>query len=264
MRQFHDKKEIVKRKKIIRNVIGFGIFLILCAVGLLTYSGKLFNSIGRPIWKTQKVITDDIGALGYMVRTKSSIYKENENLIQENENLKVSMVDYQILKNENDQLKELLGRLPANPPFILANILAKPNRSVYDSIIIDVGSDNGLVIGNRVYADAKVPIGEISKIYSNTSLVTLYSNPGQTTDGIIEGPNATVGLVGRGGGNFEMTIPLDLLSEKGVMVTLPGSSSEVVAIIDGVVSSLNEPVKKVILHSPVNVQNLKWVEVKKY
>ena len=262
--QFHDKKRINKRKKIIRNIIGFGIFIILSTMGALTYSGKIFNNIGLPIWKTQNVITEKTSDLGYLLKTKESVYKENENLVQENTNLLNSMVDYQILKNENDQLKELLGRLPVKSSFVLGNILTKPNHSLYDSIIIDIGSDNGIEIGNKVYVDSVIPIGEISKIYPKTSLVTLYSNPSQITEGVIDGSNATVGLMGRGGGNFEMTIPLDLSSEKGVMVTLPGASWEVIAIIDGVVSSASEPLKKVILHSPVNIQSVKWVEVKKY
>ena len=260
--QFHDKKRINKRKKIIRNIIGFGIFIILSTMGALTYSGKIFNSIGLPIWKTQNIVTEKTGDLGYLVKTKASVYKENESLVQENMNLLNSMIDYQIVKTENDQLKELLGRSPANPSFVIANILTKPNHSLYDSIIIDIGTNNGIEIGNKVYVDSKIPVGEISKVYSNTSLVILYSNPNQVTEGVIDGSNATVSLVGRGAGNFEMTIPVDLSSEKGVMVTLPGASGEVVAVIDGIVSSPNEPVKKVILHSPVNIQSAKWVEVK--
>ena len=261
--QFQDKKRIIKRKRITRNIIGFGIFIIISIFGFFTFTGKIFNNIGLPIWKTQNIINDKVNDLGYLVKTKESVYKENENLVQENTNLINSMIDYQILKNENDQLKELLGSSLLKPDFIIANILTKPNHSLYDSIIIDIGSDNGVQIGNKVYVNNKIPVGEISKIYSNTSFVTLYSNPEQVTEGAIDISNATVNLIGRGGGNFEMTIPLDLSSEKGVMVTLPGASSDVLAIIDGVVSSPNEPVKKVILHSPVNIQNVKWVEVKK-
>lgn len=209
-------------------------------------------------------MTEKASDLGYLVKTKESVYKENESLVQENMNLLNSMVDYQIVKNENDQLKELLGRIPVKSSFVVANILTKPNHSFYDSIIIDVGTNNGIELGNKVYVDSKIPVGEISKIYSDTSLVTLYSNPNQITEGVIDGSNATVELMGRGAGNFEMTIPLDLSSEKGTMVTLPGLSGEIVAVIDGIVSSVNEPVKKVILHSPVNIQSVKWVEVKKY
>jgi len=263
MHQFQDKRKIIRRKRITRNIIGFGIFIIVFTLGFFAFTQKIFNYIGLPIWRTQNVIIQQTNDLGYLIKTKESVYRENESLIQENTNLNNSMIDYQILKNENDQLRELLGDNPSKPDFIIANILTKPNHSLYDSIIIDIGIDNGAQVGNKVYVNNKIPVGEISKVYSSTSLVTLYSNPEQVTEGVIDISNATVNLIGRGGGNFEMTIPLDLSSEKGVMVSLPGASGDILAIVDGLVSSPNEPVKKVILHSPVNIQNVKWVEVKK-
>ena len=88
-------------------------------------------------------------------------------------------------------------------------------------------------------------------------------HPGQTIEGLLEGSNATVELVGRGGGNFEMTIPVELASEAGTAVILPGVHSQIIALVDAVISSPTDPVKKVILHSPVNIQGLKWVQVKK-
>ncbi|HEY5589205.1 MAG TPA: hypothetical protein VIK86_09670, partial [Candidatus Paceibacterota bacterium] len=74
--------------------------------------------------------------------------------------------------------------------------------------------------------------------------------------------NASVELIGRGGGNFEMIIPIELAAEKGTLIYLPGSSSMVIAIVDEVLSKPSDPFKKVILSSPVNVQNLKWVQVR--
>lgn len=60
-----------------------------------------------------------------------------------------------------------------------------------------------------------------------------------------------------------MTTPVDLYVEKGKSVLSPSINPEVIAIVGVVISSPNDPVKKFILSAPVNVQNLKWVEVKK-
>ena len=70
-------------------------------------------------------------------------------------------------------------------------------------------------------------------------------------------------LKGGGGGNFEMIIPIELDVTNGTIVYLPGSTSFVVAIVDEIISKPSDPFKKVILHSPINIQNEKWVEVKK-
>jgi hypothetical protein len=173
------------------------------------------------------------------------------------------MIDYQILKTENDQLKELLGRVPESYTFLLSTILAKPNKSPYDTLVIDGGINVGMVEGDLVYVNASTPVGKISNVYDKTSLVMLYSNPGQKTEAVLDGSNASVELVGRGGGNFEMIVPLDLSVGKGWVVVLPNLHTEVIAIIEEIISIPTDPVKKVILRSPVNIQNIKWVQVKK-
>jgi len=261
--QFRDKKQIAEKKRLIKNFIFLGIFLLLALLGIFSYFSGFLHFLGRPIWKAKNSITQNFEKIGYVARTKTSVYRENENLLRENLDLKNSMIDYQILKNENIQLKESFGRVPQGRKLILSSILTKPNYSPYDTLIIDIGLDSNLSIGNQVYSSDLVPIGEISGVYSNTSLVTLYTNPGQATEAMIEGTNTNIELIGRGGGNFEMTIPLDLPFAKGNLVYLPSMQSEIIAIIEDVISSPNDPVKKVLLSSPVNVQSLKWVFVKR-
>lgn len=261
--QFRDKKQIEKRKKIIRNIIGFGLFFVLSVLGFLSWTGQIFNFVGRPVWKTENFVNTGLYNMNYLIRTKASISNENHNLIEEVSSLRLTMTDYQILKNEVDQLKEILGRIPDKNNFILSNILTKPNHSPYDTVIIDVGNNDGIKEGDLVYVDGNIPIGNIGKVYNKTSLVTLYTNPGQKTEGFMDISNASVVLTGRGGGNFEMIIPIELSAEKGTIIYLPGSTSLVLAHVDEVISIPSDPFKKVLLSSPVNVQNLKWVQVRK-
>lgn len=244
-------------------MIGFGVFFILSILGIMTWSGKVFNYMGNPIWKSEKFIIGSINNLGYFFNTKSSLFKENQKLIEENLNIKLSMIDYQILKKENQELKEIFERTISSDDFVLGNILTKPNHSPYDTLIIDIGIDNKIKEGDHVYANGNIPIGYISKIYNKNSLVTLYTNPGQKTEGFIEGSNASVELIGRGGGNFEMIIPIELVATKGDVIFLPGNTSEILALVDETISKLTDPFRKVILSSPINVQNLKWIQVKR-
>lgn len=263
MHQFLDKKQITKRRKITKNAIGFGVFFILSIFGVLSWSGQLFNSIGSPIWEIKQSIISSFNNINYFFNTKASLSNQNERLSQENSDIQLRLVDYQILKDENNELKGILGRLPVDNNFVLGNILTKPNNSPYDTIIIDIGDNEKIKIGENVYANGNIPIGNVAKVYDKTSLITLYTNPGQKTEGFINGLNASVELVGRGGGNFEMIVPIELQVERGTIIYLPGSTSLVVATIDEIISAPTDPFKKVLLSSPVNVQSLKWVEVKK-
>jgi len=264
MHQFLDKKQILKKKRITKNIIGFSVFFVLVILGIFSIFGQFSNYIGSPIWNIQKSIISGFENISYIFDSKEKLSAENEKLIEENVNLKLSMIDHQILESENNQLKEILGRIPNNNNnFILGNILTKPNHSPYDTVIIDIGENNGVKEGDTVYANGNLPIGSIGKVYYNTSLIYLYTNPGQKTEGFMTNGNASVELTGRGGGNFEMIIPIELEAINGEMISYPGNASEVIALVDETISKPSDPFKKVILHSPINIQNLKWVEVKK-
>lgn len=263
MYQFQNKNQINKKKKTIRTIIGFAVFFVLSALGVMTYLGYTFNYIGNPIWKAEKFISDGLYNTNYIFRSKATISKENHNLIEEINYLRLSMVDYQVLKDEVNQLKEIIGRTKENNNLLLGNILTKPNQSPYDTIIIDVGKNLGIKDGDLIYANGNIPIGNISNTYDKTSLVTLFTSPTQKTEGFINETNASVTLIGRGGGNFEMIIPIELTVESGTLIYLPGYTSLVIAQVDEVISEPTDPFKKVILSSPVNIQNLKWVQVEK-
>ncbi len=263
MRQYLDKKEIKKRKKIFQNIIVFGLFFVVTFSGFwFVFTGSL-NFIAKPVWRIERSVSSFFGGINYYFESKKELSAENKRLENENLNLRLSMVDYEIVKEENINLKKILNNEPENRDFVLGNILTKPGYSPFDTIILDVGANHGLSVGSFVYSDGNIPIGRIEKIYNKTSLVSLFSSPKQKTEGFIGGLNASVELIGRGGGNFEMIVPIDLDIQKDTFVYMPGNPAVVLAMVGDVISDPQDPFKKVILTSPVNIQSLKWVLVRK-
>jgi len=263
MHQFLDKRQITKKNKTIEKIVVLVLFIVLCGLGFLTITGKFFNFIGRPILEAKNSIISGIDNISYYFQSKESLLFENRRLTEENTIMKLQMINYKILEDENNELKETLDCLPDNKNFVLGNILAKPSNSPYDTIIIDIGEGDDIKQGDIVYAGGEIPIGFIDKVYNKTSLVTLYTSPSQKTEGFINGSNASVELIGRGGSNFEMIIPMELEVENGEMIYLPGNSSTVIAVVNEAISESTDPFKKILLSSPVNIQNLKWVEVER-
>lgn len=261
--QSQDKKQIKKGKQIIYTVIGFVFFVFIFVSGIVSWSGGFFHFIGRPLWKTENTLIDSADSISYIVRSKSSVFSENESLKKENADLNTQMIDYNLLKSENENLKGLFNRVPANQTLMLSAVLSKPNRSPYDTLVIDIGNDNGVVEGSQVFANGDIPIGQIESVHNKTSVVTLYSSPSYNLDAELSNTNNTIVLIGRGGGNFEMSIPVELNVQKGDLAVLPGLHSSPVAIVQDIISSPTDPLKKVLLQSPVNIQELKWVEVER-
>ena len=58
-----------------------------------------------------------------------------------------------------------------------------------------------------------------------------------------------------------MTVPKDLSVPNGVAVVLPGLSSKILAIVVDTITDAKDPTNKIILKSPLNIQELKWVQI---
>jgi cell shape-determining protein MreC len=263
MSYLQDRKKDLKRKKLTLIIGVFILILLLSIFGLFKGLGGFLHKIGGTLWKTEVATTNAIDNIGYVVRTKKSVFQENENLKNKNTELESKMLDYTLVQKENEDLKILLGRLPEKNDFILANIISKPNRSLYDTIVIDIGSDKNIVEGAVVFANAEFPIGKITKVYQATALVTLFSSSKEVTEAQIEGSNTSIELVGRGGSNFEINVPHDLDVPAGTFVVAPNHNFKIVAIVADIVSDPHDPMNKILLKSPVNIQELKWVQVLK-
>jgi hypothetical protein len=70
-------------------------------------------------------------------------------------------------------------------------------------------------------------------------------------------------LVGRGGGNFEMILPRDLVVANEATVVLPGITPYVVAVVETILTDPRDSYQKALLASPINIFELNLVEVEK-
>ena len=128
-----------------------------------------------------------------------------------------------------------------------------------------------------VFARGFIPIGRVAEIYPNFSKIILFSTAGEKTQVVVSigtsndaslvadsvDQNLFMELVGRGGGNFEMTLPRDIVLVKGNQVVLPSINPRVVAVVETIISDPRDPFTKALLVSPVNIQELKFVQVEK-
>jgi rod shape-determining protein MreC len=224
------------------------------------------HTIFRPVMVLSNAVSSKFSGIGNFFSSKNSLIKENESLresLTENFN---QMTNYNSLVDENNQLKEILNR-KQNPNMrdnmVLGAILEKPNHSAYDTIIIDIGENHGVKAGDIVFADGYVPIGRVDTAFRSTSKIVLFSTSRVVTEVIVSGQNIFMQLVGRGGGNFEMILPRDSVIEKGTEVVLPGMHPYTVAVVETTISDPRDAAAHALLVSPVNIQHLKFVQVKK-
>lgn len=188
------------------------------------------------------------------------------------------------LQTENEYLRSLLGKTPEESNMILAGVIERPPRTPFDSLVIDIGSDQDIIEGDMVFSDGLYSIGMISSVSDHTSTVTLFSSAGQKIDALINSPaegakeedlNSTSSRVkskdllnpvvveGWGGGNFYIKLPKNIKVKVGDPVVWPSTETILLGAVEVVDSSDGEAYSQIYFKSPINMNSLRYVQVKK-
>ena len=134
----------------------------------LDYSSYILKSFYMPL-NTFKNSGDNINNIFY-------VYRNNKNLIIENENLKSQLIEQKFIRKENIELRNLLNIKKENSySFVTAKILSQSNFSFSHSMILSVGLDNNISINSPVIYKNHL-VGYISDVGNKSSRVTLITD----------------------------------------------------------------------------------------
>lgn len=262
MNYLQDKKN--KQKKILQIAAG-----VLLVSALVFFHGSIFSSlssVGHTLFRPMLVLGNITGG---RISNISTFFKSQKKLLAEKDNLKYELsvaegklAGYEAVLAENIRLREILGRTQETENLVVSDILSKPPQSPYDTLLIDTGTREGIAEGDLVLALGFLPIGRVAAVYPFSAKVILFSSPGQETEVSVSAQNIFLQAVGRGGGNFEAIVPREMELAPGTEAILPGTSTGLVATVATTISDPRDAFKKVLLVAPVNIQELKFVQVK--
>lgn len=252
-----------KRSKFSRNFL----FLILLVSILILINRFTFGSfssalhrIGEPIWRAQAQALQAFENVGLWFTSKEALNEENKRLRAEIGNLRLSGITSEALRHENETLRSVLNR-EKKEERIVASVLARPSRTLYDTFVIDIGRREGVAKDARVFGPADVVIGTVAQVYPRTSLVSLYSTPGRVTEVFIGADPVSAEALGRGGGDFEVRIPRGIETNKGMPVVSPALDGGILGIIEEIVSLPADSFQTIYVGGPINMQSLRFVSV---
>lgn len=195
-----------------------------------------------------------------LLNSKRALVEENRTLKAQAEEARLRLVGYELLLEENRDLKERFNR-DSTLTTTLATILSRPPNTPYDTFIIDIGENAGLVRGQLVVAATAVVIGTVREVYPTTALVALYSSPGEQVEVEIGANALAARAMGRGSGNFIVRLPRGTAVSVGDAVTFPHLSPLVFALVEQVYESPTDSFITILFKNPVNLSQLRWVEV---
>ena len=241
-----------------RIIIAVCAVIVIVAVALQYFRPGFFpslaSSVAAPFWRAELSI--QLGSL----LTNSELLSENEYLKRELADLKVISQSATTIEAENEELKSMMGR-GSTTPYTLAAVLMKPPLSSYDEILVDIGADHDVAVGDSIFAPGNVLIGKISAVEGQTSKAVLFSSPGQRYEVEVGAKHAPAVAYGRGGGQYQAQLPRDIDVKEGDFVLSPSISAKPFGFVSSVETDPAQPFETVLFASPVNIYELRWVLV---
>jgi cell shape-determining protein MreC len=201
--------------------------------------------------------------MGYMARivqSKYSLIKENKRLKNEIVSRDSSALMLNTLMEENRNLKSALSR-SATGDDILGVILSRPPMSPYDTLIIDIGSADGLSVGNKVYTEGDVLVGDIVEVFAHQSKVSLFSSPGRTTSILIGSSTVETLATGRGAGNYVAKLPVEVKIKAGDAIATPQIRMHTFGVVEEIMVDSSDSLQTILFKTPINIHEFKFVEV---
>jgi len=197
--------------------------------------------------------------------SKATLASQNETLTAQLSSTTAALADRDALYQENLPLKNILGRNAAMR-FILARVLMRPPATPYDTLLIDIGSKEGIVVGDTVYAAGTTAIGVVSVVYTSTARVTLFSSPGETYSATLrtkDNKELPLTITGQGGGSLRAKVPAGSAVSVGDSIVLATIQGGFVASVSSVSTSQDQSFEMLYLQEPINPFTLGYIEIGK-
>ena len=166
---------------------------IIIAAAALLFGMMLFSASGDGVANIPKnllemVTTPFQTAAAWVSRGTGDFFDtflNAKNNADENERLKSQLaeynqlkIDYEQMKDENEQLKKIAGIVDTNPDFKLAaaSVVSRDPADRYSSFIIDKGTLNGVALHDPVMTESGL-VGIITKVGPTSARVTTLLSP---------------------------------------------------------------------------------------
>lgn len=147
----------------------------------MSYLSSLGDKISRPIQITFLNLKNKISGNDNYFKKMDELKKENEELKKENEDILNDLREYEIIKAENQSLKEKMNLTEKYAAYstISADVINRDISNYGSNLTLNVGTDDGIKEKMTVISD-KGLVGYIVRTSKKTSIVKVITDPSST------------------------------------------------------------------------------------
>ncbi len=187
-------------------------------------------------------------------------WREDKSNTEDEPRQEVESAELSLLRKENEDLKELLGRKPTGAA-VLSRVLLKPPQAPYDELVLDVGQDEGVADGAELYDKSGAIVGVVTSAADSFSRARLFTSPGETIEAELLSSGIVLPLLGYGDGTFKVEVPRGFAVSVGDVFVLPGLKSHPLASVASIEEETGGSFKTIFARGVFEPRRLTWVFV---
>ncbi len=252
------------------NSLNKKIAIALLVLAIIVFRKPIFSLFGNgasvvvsPVWGAHNFISGEITESLLSIQKKETLIRKLLELQDDFMAMSSIKTERDLLAEENEDLKKIVGLYRKYDFENTSRVLSRPPVVSYDTIMIDSGERDGVLVGDRVFTEGNIYLGKIKDVNNNSSLVELVSTSGVETSVRLVSSDISLTLVGRGGGAFLVNVPRDISIDKGGIFVPTFDSQFIVAEVSRVTGDAQDPTKTVIAKTPLNLNYINYVFIKR-
>ncbi|MBQ8646885.1 MAG: rod shape-determining protein MreC [Oscillospiraceae bacterium] len=148
---------------------------------------ELLGAAVAPFQKVSALLSEGVGGIVTKYTQIDAILAENEELKQENYELREKLVDYDRLKAENEAFRDLNNIREQNPQFEYASafVSGRDPLDQFGGFTVDAGSTDGVEKGDVVVSDKGYLVGLVLDTGLTSSKVLTVLSPSLNAAGVV-------------------------------------------------------------------------------
>jgi len=259
------------KKLIILTVVIILLLVFLHYTHILSPLERVITGMTKTIMRISYNFSNNIGANYLEFKSKRELLNENKELKDQLAILFKEKSRYLNEKEENDFLREQLKfSQTLNYEFIIANVVGKNVAGIQNILLLDVGEQNGLIVGQPVLGEQGVVIGKISKVEKNRAFMLLINDDLSRIAVKVQGADKTMGIIE---GEFGLGIKMRLIPQnetisEGDLVVTSGleelvPANLIIGTIEKITKAPEDLFQEAAIKSPIDFSKITMVNIVK-
>jgi cell shape-determining protein MreC len=237
-----------------------GTLVVFILIAFLVAWRFSFFSLLTSWWRGEANVIQGAATASYWFSDKEYLSAEIVKLKNENADLQTRMLAFEAKIKAYDDLVYENGT--STPEGILVKIIRRPPFTVFDTYIVDKGSDNGIEVGDTAYA-RNVPVGSVKSVTERNATVKLYSSPEEKTLFSLGTSSSQYEATGVGNAHMKAEIPRDEDIHEGEEVTANDRGVSIYGTVTAIDKETSATNKTIFIALPFDINETGWMIIKK-